>query len=138
MRFSRWLWFEGAYLAAALMMSEKPATAAQSQNWAWFVNLKHTFCADLAIRGCTAVVQSKRQNRKNPAAAFNNRGLAYFEKGDDDRAIVDYNEAIRLDPKYAAAFNVRGFAYGAKGDYDRAIVDYGEVIRIDPKGAAAF
>jgi tetratricopeptide (TPR) repeat protein len=29
--------------------------------------------------------------------AFNNRGIAYRMKGDDERAMVDYNEAIRLD-----------------------------------------
>jgi len=31
--------------------------------------------------------------------AFHRRGYAYSDKGDNDRAIVDYNEAIRLDPK---------------------------------------
>jgi Flp pilus assembly protein TadD len=30
--------------------------------------------------------------------AFNDRGVAYDHKGDHDRAITDYTEAIRLDP----------------------------------------
>ena len=33
-----------------------------------------------------------------------------------DRAIADYNEAIRLDPKFAMAFHNRGIAYHDKGD----------------------
>ena len=45
---------------------------------------------------------------------------------DYDRAIADYDEAIRLDPKIAAA---RGNAYCAKGDFNDAIMDYDEVKR---------
>ena len=70
--------------------------------------------------------------------AYSNRGLAYYEKGDLDRAIADYSEAIRLDPKYAYAYNNRGNAYYDKGDHDRAIADYSEAIRLDPKYAQAY
>ena len=72
------------------------------------------------------------------APAYNNRGLAWRDKGDLDRAIADYNEAIRLDPKYAFAYNNRGFAWRAKGDLDRAIADYTEAIRLEPKNAAYY
>ena len=65
--------------------------------------------------------------------AFNNRGNAYSDKCDFDRAIADYSEAIGLDPKYARAFNNRANAYRAKGDADRAAADHNEAIRIDPK-----
>ena len=34
---------------------------------------------------------------------------------DLDRAIGDYNEAIRLDPKDASAYSNRGSAWGGKG-----------------------
>ena len=44
-------------------------------------------------------------------AAYINRGHAYINKGDYDRAIADYTEAIRLDPKYAIAYGNRGKAY---------------------------
>ena len=59
-------------------------------------------------------------------------------KGDYERAIADFNEAIRLDPKDAAAYRNRGFAWKSKGDYDRAIADYNEAIRLDPKFAIAY
>jgi tetratricopeptide (TPR) repeat protein len=53
-------------------------------------------------------------------------------------AIADYDEAIRLDPKYARAFTNRGNVYDAKSEYDRAIADHSEAIRLDPKYAVAI
>ena len=35
----------------------------------------------------------------------------YSAKGDKDRAIQDFDQAIRLNPQHAPAFNNRGFAY---------------------------
>ena len=59
-------------------------------------------------------------------------------KRDNDRAIADYNEAIRLDPKSALAFRDRGVAYSYKRDNDRAIANYNEAIRLDPNDALTF
>jgi tetratricopeptide (TPR) repeat protein len=70
--------------------------------------------------------------------AYNNRGFAYWRKDENDRAIADYNEAIRLDPKFAKAYSNRGLAYRDKGDTGRAIADYTEAIRLDPKFANAY
>ena len=67
-----------------------------------------------------------------------NRGKAYLSKGDDDRAFADYNQAIKLDPKYAAAYSNRGSAYELKGDYDRAFEDYSQAITLNPKSASAY
>ncbi|MFL6950578.1 MAG: tetratricopeptide repeat protein, partial [Xanthobacteraceae bacterium] len=62
-----------------------------------------------------------------------NCAIEHRQKGDYDRAIADFSEAIRLDPKDAAVYNNRGNAWRAKGDNDRAIADYNEAIRLDPK-----
>ena len=59
----------------------------------------------------------------------------HLAKGDPDRAITDFDQAIKLDPKYANAFNSRGVAYQAKGDNDRAIMDYDQAIRLEPDNA---
>ena len=70
--------------------------------------------------------------------AFNNRGVAYRDKGDPDRAIADYDAAIRIAPKFAVAFSNRCNVYGARGDNDRAIADCSEAIRLDPKSTLAY
>jgi tetratricopeptide (TPR) repeat protein len=127
----------GAVFVAALF-SGATNGAELPQNWTLCVNKNAIFSPDLAISGCTALIQSGRESERNLAMAFNNRGTAYSEKEDFDRAIADYNEAIRLNVNYANAFNNRGVAHKAKGSLDRALADYGEAIRLDPKHARAF
>jgi tetratricopeptide (TPR) repeat protein len=51
------------------------------------------------------------------------RGTAYWIKGQLDRAIADYTQAIRLDPEYAEAYHNRGLAYAARGDAPQAEAD---------------
>ena len=50
------------------------------------------------------------------AMAYNNRGIAYHDKGDYDRAIADYNEAIQLDPNLPTPSTAAASAYHDKGD----------------------
>ena len=74
----------------------------------------------------------------NYADAYNNRGFAYKNKGDHDRAIYDYNRVLEIDPNYAFAYNNRGNANRKKGDNDRAISDYNRALEIDPNLALAY
>ena len=59
----------------------------------------------------------------NDAAAYGNRGNAYYSKGEVDRAIADYTKVIALNPNDAKAYYNRGNAYDDKGEVDRAIAD---------------
>jgi tetratricopeptide (TPR) repeat protein len=93
---------------------------------------------DLAISGCTVVIQSGRATGPNLAIFFSNRGTWYGHKGQNDRALQDYNQAIRLKPDYADAYFNRGYTYFLKGQIDRAIQDYDQAIRINPRYALAL
>ena len=93
---------------------------------------------DIRIFACTRNIQSGRFIGKNLAIAFTNRGLAYKSKGLWDRAIADYDAAIRLKPDLAETFSNRGTAYYYKGQIDRALKDYDEAIRLKPDLAQAF
>jgi tetratricopeptide (TPR) repeat protein len=93
---------------------------------------------DLRISGCTAMIQSGHETPQNLAVAFSHRGLAYGRKRQYDRAIQDFDQAIRLNPNNAIAFSNRGAAYASKGQYDRAIQDFDQAIRLNPNNADAF
>jgi tetratricopeptide (TPR) repeat protein len=69
-----------------------------SEAWKWCEG-RNGASADLVIKSCTTVIQSGRENTENLAVAFYNRGKAYADKGDLDRAIQDFDQAIRLDPR---------------------------------------
>ncbi len=73
------------------------------------------------------------------AEAYNNRGLAYHNKGEFDRAIADYNAALQLKPDYVDAYNNRGLVYmDGKKEYDRAIADYNAALQLKPDYANAY
>jgi lipoprotein NlpI len=93
---------------------------------------------DRKIAGCSRVLSDSGESQANRAAAHYNRGSAWHIKGDFDRAIADYNEAIRLGPKAVQPYNNRGGAWYIKGDLDRAIADYSEAIRLDPKAIEPY
>ena len=66
----------------------------------------------------------------NLADAYNNRGNAYAAKGEYDRAIDDYNQALQLNPNDTEAYNNRGIVYGAKGDKQKAIADFQTCLKL--------
>ncbi len=64
--------------------------------------------------------------------AYYNRGMVYVHFGQRDRAIKDFDEAIRLNPQSAMAYYARGFAHQKLGRMPRANQDFDEAIRINP------
>jgi len=71
------------------------------------------------------------------ALSYNLRGNAYMYRHDYDSAIAAFNQAIRLDPKYAVTYVNRGYVYEQKRDYHRAIADYDRALKLDPNNAVA-
>ena len=104
----------GMIVVTAAIGLSLPAVAQTSSELDWCSG-KGNPSSERVIRGCTAVIQSSRQTTRNCSTAYNNRGAGYHEQGDNDRAIADYNEAIRLDPKDALAYDNRGNASAAQG-----------------------
>jgi len=71
------------------------------------------------------------------ALAWYNRGVAYDQLDQFDKAIADFSKAIELDSKYALAWYNRGMAYLDLGQKENAIADYSKAIELDSKLPAA-
>jgi tetratricopeptide (TPR) repeat protein len=112
------------------------AESAQDQDANW------TLCTvsdpDIRIVGCTAIIQAGAERAEKLAIAFNNRGLAYDRKGEYDRAVEDYDQAIRLNTNYSDAFYNRGSTYRNMGEYDRSIGNFDQAITLNPNHFLAF
>ena len=52
------------------------------------------------------------------------RGMAWLEKEENNRAMADLDQAIRLDPNDATIYRWRSAAWLEKHEIDKAIVDY--------------
>ncbi|WLB12822.1 caspase family protein [Bradyrhizobium elkanii] len=75
---------------------------------------------------------------KPSTAVYNLRGSAYFDKGEYDIAIADFNDALRMGPPSGIIFHNRGNAYRSKGGYAKAIADYDAAIKALPKSAFSY
>jgi len=69
---------------------------------------------------------------------FRQRGLLYDEKGEYDKAIRDFSEAIHLNPQDPHSYVERGITFKRKKEFDKAIADHSEAIRLDSKWANAY
>jgi tetratricopeptide (TPR) repeat protein len=75
--------------------------------------------------------------RRVMAGAYCGRGSVHLKEHDHEHALNDFNEAIRLSPRYDAAYLVRGAAYRSEGEYARAVDDFSQAIELNPTNAAA-
>lgn len=89
-----------------------------------------------AILLYTRALEEGGLSGSDQATIHYNRGLAYLEEEQYDKAIADDGEAIRLKPDMIDAYRDRGTAYFRDGQYEKAIADDDVVIREKPSAEA--
>jgi tetratricopeptide (TPR) repeat protein len=88
---------------------------------------------EAAIAACTHVIRSGRFSGHDLAAIYDNRAIELRERGEFDRAIADYSEAIRIDGGLSGAYTGRGLAYEGKAEVDKARADYRVALALAPR-----
>lgn len=121
-------------VAGLLLIAFTNSTLAQG--WDHFIagnKAAQRYDWDQAISLFTKAIQAGDLTKDDLSNTLHRRGWVYFNKKQYDRAIQDYNEAIRINPNNAHAFAGRGNAYSKEGRYDLAIRDFEEGMRLNPK-----
>lgn len=70
--------------------------------------------------------------------AYNGRAYYYNSIGDCARAILDYDQTLRLNPGFAIGYNDRGTCRQKLGDLAGAIRDFDRAVELDPRYSAAY
>jgi tetratricopeptide (TPR) repeat protein len=80
---------------------------------------------DGAIVAFTASHEIAPQN----IMVINQRGIAYSYKGDDERALADYDLCLQLRPTFGSAYNNRGLIFMRRGELQRALDEFGLAVK---------
>ncbi|MGJ5047500.1 tetratricopeptide repeat protein [Bradyrhizobium oligotrophicum] len=135
-----------AFGLASAVATSRPAAADDRQEC---LNAsKETAAATIAA--CTRAIESGDYDDSALSNLYHHRGFSWsWTDFPDraDRALKDYNEAIRLEPKAVSSLLNRSHLYNQRHDYDRAIADvnrafegdlsdYGKRVGYDERGYA--
>jgi tetratricopeptide (TPR) repeat protein len=89
---------------------------------------------DAALDDCNT---ARRQLSSNSMLLFD-RGIVELRLKQYDKAISDFSDTLKLQPRLARAFYARGIARAAKGDKPGGNTDLQAALDIDPRVARVF
>jgi tetratricopeptide (TPR) repeat protein len=92
---------------------------------------------DKTVAACGALIENAKTEKPDRIKALIARGAAHERKDMIERAIADYDGALRLDPTLADIHNTRGELWRKKGDLPKAVADFAAAIKLNPDHVVA-
>lgn len=128
-----------AYVSRGMTWTEKGEPDKAIAAFQRAIELKPELAKSRHFQRYAAAAESLRSTAQKPKfAEAAKRGLDAFEKGNFAQAIVDFDDAIRLNPDHSEARRWRGDAFLNRNEFDKALSAYEDAIRLDPKNAMAY
>ncbi len=81
---------------------------------------------------------NKKKSSAIDARTYYQQGNDYYEKGDFEKAIENYNMAILLTPVFSEAYFNRALSYYQLKNFEKAIKDYTKAAELDPKNPIIY
>ena len=119
-----WKGYVGEVFTASLTNGEW-LWIAEKGGWLWE---KDAVPFDTAITTFT-----QRLDQQKTAENYHLRGVAYLASKENAKAVADFTESLRLEPRNAGALNNRGQVSYLKGDFKAALADFSSAIAIEAK-----
>ncbi|MGO9487045.1 MAG: tetratricopeptide repeat protein [Rhodomicrobium sp.] len=91
--------------------------------------------ATVAIKGCTSWLAHEKDADKR-AAAFHQRGTVFELVGEYERSLLDFNQAIELNPNNAGWYVDRALLFFLREDLAAALADANRAAGMEPSRAA--
>jgi tetratricopeptide (TPR) repeat protein/pimeloyl-ACP methyl ester carboxylesterase len=113
----------GLLIAASLLTGSGSARAADIIKWA---NCMGQAGPSLAIKECTAIINSGKELPDSLPYAYVSRGRAYALLEQNDLAIKEFNAALQFEPQLAHAHFGLGKIFKAREDWPHAIEEFGK------------
>jgi len=111
------------------------------------VSYTRSLIAALTVFLLSALVHAGDAERNPTAADCNNRGVDLCAQEQYEKALREFNKALRLNPWYGLAYKNRAILflrYGAampgrsRPYFRQALADYSAALQLDPKDADAY
>jgi len=96
---------------------------------------------DLAFADYTKALEFSQDDARARVFAHQGRGIILSERGDDEKALAEFNFAINANggAEYLQfSYLFRAGYWSARGELDRALADYNEAAKIDPTKSDPF
>lgn len=90
---------------------------------------------DARIAACTTVIDAPGTPPAERAEAYFRRALSWSQFNQYERAIRDYDNALRITPEDAAALNNRAYSWLKLGSPSQALPDVEQALKIVPESA---
>lgn len=94
--------------------------------------------AQARIAACNAFLAANRSDDDMRALALGERGIGYDWLDDDQRAMADYSQSLRLNPRDANTLYNRARLHAQAGDERRALADYDASLALEPDNRLAL
>jgi tetratricopeptide (TPR) repeat protein len=90
------------------------------------------------VEACAKAIDAGPRTRLELAQFYASRGDAQYATHALDQAMVDYQKAIELEPRYSRAYVGRGNVLRDRRQFDRAIAEYDHAAELDHDDAEAY
>ncbi len=87
---------------------------------------------------CSEAIETRGLSQDNLAITYSNRGNSFYDLGQYDRAITDYDVALDLSPDDPVTLSNRGAAHLELGNNASALADLNEAILQYPENSVAL
>ncbi|MCY7353247.1 MAG: tetratricopeptide repeat protein [Cytophagaceae bacterium] len=103
----------------------------------WLEKGRQALSADKPKEAIESLNRAIEKNEQN-ARAFNARGVAYFELKDYTNALLDYEQAIKVQPDWYQPYFNRARLKVEQTDWEGALKDFSEAVSRQPDSSEVY